>query len=128
VKLPVTLLLAQVLLIACGSSTPRYCSNAVTIGTALQTKFGTCDAGGVPLPGMNCSNTSGCTTAFNLCAAADQSALVAQQNCLLDAPACQPGGEFAWALSIAQCQSDAGTLSTACGGYFEAAASDAGCS
>ncbi|HEX4622458.1 MAG TPA: hypothetical protein VH208_12920, partial [Myxococcaceae bacterium] len=104
-----------------------FCSNNPTVGTTVLARFGSCDAGGTSLPGHNCANVRGCTAAYNQCTAVDQSILVGQQNCLLNAAVCQPGGEFAWALSIAACQGDAGTLSTLCTGYFLAQAADGGC-
>jgi hypothetical protein len=122
----VAIVASGVALLAC-SSTPAFCSNNSSLGTTVQSKFGNCDAGGVTLQGRNCTNTGGCTTAYNQCATADQNALTAQQNCLINAPTCQAGGEINWFLGIASCFGDAGTVSSTCNGYFQAAFPDGGC-
>jgi hypothetical protein len=122
----VAIVASGVALLAC-SSTPAYCSNGSTLGTTLQTKFGNCDAGGITLSGRNCTNTSGCTTAYNQCAASDQTALVAQENCIINAPTCAAGGELNWFLGLAACAGDAGSVSAACTGFFQAAFPDGGC-
>jgi hypothetical protein len=121
----VAIVASGVALLAC-SSTPAYCTAGSTAGTTCTSKFGSCDAGafgGVNpcASSKNCTNTSGCTTAYNACNTTDQNILTAEANCFTNAPTCTPGNELTWIQGIGACAADAGTPSTSCTSSFPGA-------
>ena len=127
----VAVVTSGVLFFACGGGTPGPCTVQSTAASTLQTKWGSCDAGAGINPFQflhNCTNTSGCSTAYNQCTAAEQTVLTAQAACITNMPSCTAGvNDTTWFGALSACSLDAGSVSATCTGYFTAQNPDGGC-